>query len=100
MNLSEFKDTLTHADPPAELPQSLQALWQAAKGNWNAAHELVQAREGEMACDWIHAYLHRQEGDTGNAGYWYRRANQPVQKGSLEEEWAEISTALLNPTAK
>lgn len=100
MNLAEFKSSLTSATPPANLPIGLQALWQAGKGNWKGAHELVQQREGEQACDWIHAYLHRQEGDLSNAGYWYRRANKPVQKNSLEEEWAEISAALLTDTAK
>jgi hypothetical protein len=95
MNLTEFKESLKNNAPPENLAHSLQALWQAGKGNWDAAHELVQAREGEQACDWIHAYLHRQEGDLTNAGYWYRRAKKPVPNGSLEEEWAEISTTLL-----
>jgi hypothetical protein len=100
MNFDEFKETLSAANPPEQLDLSLQALWQAGKGNWNAAHELVQTREGEQACDWIHAYLHRQEGDNANAAYWYNRAKKPVYQASLEEEWAEISTTLLSDTAR
>lgn len=95
MNLEEFKQTLAATTPPENLSLSLQALWQDAKGNWKAAHELVQQREGEQACDWIHAYLHRKEGDLPNSSYWYQRAKKPVKKNDLEEEWTEISTALL-----
>jgi hypothetical protein len=100
MSLSEFKDSLTSSTPPAGLPVSLQALWQAARGDWKAAHELVQAHEDDPTCNWVHAHLHRQEGDLANAGHWYRRVNKPVYKGSLDEEWAEISAALLNNTTK
>jgi hypothetical protein len=100
MNLAEFRESLATNTPPAGLPVSLQALWQEAKGDWNAAHELVQVRENEQACNWIHAYLHRKEGDISNATYWYRRAEKPVYKGSLAEEWTEISSALLAVTAK
>jgi hypothetical protein len=95
MNITEFKASLTGDNPPAELQPALQALWQAGKGNWNAAHEVAQEHDGDQACSWVHAYLHRQEGDLNNAAYWYRRASKPVNKQSLEEEWLEISTALL-----
>ena len=95
MNLLEFKNSLAADTPPTDLRPALQAMWQDAKGNWAAAHELLQQGEGEPDCDWVHAYLHRKEGDAGNAAYWYRRSSKPVFNGSLEEEWAAISTALL-----
>jgi hypothetical protein len=95
MNLADFKRSLAAANPPANLTVSLQALWQDAKGNWQAAHALVQAHEDDVTCNWVHAYLHRKEGDLPNAGYWYRSVNKPVFKDSLEEEWAAISADLL-----
>ena len=82
-------------DPPAGLSECLQALWWDKKGNWDRAHQIAQdagSREG----DWIHAYLHRVEGDLGNAGYWYRRAGKPAKgKESLREEWEELASSLL-----
>jgi hypothetical protein len=100
MDLAEFRSSLTGLEPPSGLAISLQALWQDAKGSWEAAHGLVQEHEDDASCNWVHAYLHRKEGDLANAGYWYRRVNKPVNKNSLEEEWAEISAALLNTAAK
>jgi hypothetical protein len=50
--------------------------------------------EGDPSCDWVHAYLHRKEGDAANAAYWYRRAAKPVAKGALAEEWRSIVAAL------
>ena len=94
MDLAAFRASLNASDPPPFLSRALQALWRDAKGDWNGAHELALADEGG-AGDWVHAYLHRKEGDLGNAGYWYRRARKPVAKGPLEEEWAEIVKALL-----
>ena len=66
----------------------------AAAGDWDSAHDAAQADEGG-AGDWVHAYLHRKQGDAGNAAYWYRRARRPVCQGSLEEEWEAIARALL-----
>ena len=71
---------------PASLSHALHALWLDAKGDWDGAHDAAQADEGG-AGDWVHAYLHRKEGDAGNAAYWYRRARKPVCRTSLEEEW-------------
>jgi hypothetical protein len=96
MTLSEFTQSLNTATPSTDLPLALQALWQDAKGDWDAAHKLCQTREGEPSCDWVHAYLHRKEGDLSNAGYWYRRAGRPVSAQSLEQEWESIAQALLN----
>lgn len=83
------------AGRPEGLPRALRALWHDAKGNWNAAHEAAQVEEfGD--CAWVHAYLHRKEGDEWNAGYWYRRAGKPVFRGPLEEEWRSIIESLLS----
>lgn len=94
MDLKTFRDSVSAAAPPAGLAAPLQALWRAAKDDWDGAHGLVQDETGAEAA-WVHAYLHRVEGDLGNAGYWYRRAGKPVPKAALEAEWAEIAAALL-----
>ena len=82
------------AGRPEGLPRALRALWHDAHGDWNAAHETAQAEEFGN-CAWVHAYLHRKEGDEGNAGYWYQRAEQPVARDTLEAEWTRILTSLL-----
>lgn len=94
MTLQEFKTSLQQSTPPAGLNLALQALWQAGKGDWNASHAIAQA-QGDADVDWVHAYLHREEGDLNNAGYWYRRAGKPASTQSLAEEWDAIATALL-----
>jgi len=93
MTLAEFEASLAAAAPPAVHP-NLQALWWQAKGDWDAAHEVVQERSDRDA-EWIHAFLHRDEGDLGNAGYWYRRAGRPAANGDLRDEWRAIATELL-----
>jgi hypothetical protein len=93
MNLAEFRASLAQATPPTGVSPALQALWYAAKGDWDRAHEITQP--GGPALDWVHAYLHRVEGDLGNAAYWYRRAGKPVATGALEEEWAALVVAFL-----
>ena len=94
MKLEEFKASLSDSNPPGNLAAPLQALWAEARGEWDEAHELVQdASSGDGA--WVHAYLHRKEGDQGNAAYWYSRARKQVSALSLEEEWEEIAAALL-----
>jgi len=90
-----FDASLSQAAPPAGLPRPLAALWHLRKGDWNAAHELAQQDEGEPRHDWVHAHLHRVEGDAGNAGYWYRRAKKPVATGPTDAEWDAIVDALL-----
>jgi hypothetical protein len=94
MTLDQFRSTLTHATAPADVSPALRALWEAAHGNWEAAHAIAQDIHDETG-SWIHAYLHRKEGDLGNAGYWYRRAGRPVAHDDLESEWARIVAALL-----
>jgi hypothetical protein len=89
-----FRKSLDAAVPPDGIGPVLRALWYEAKGDWNRAHESVQDQDGVEAA-WVHAYLHRKEGDLSNAAYWYRRAGKPVARHSLEEEWTQIATALL-----
>lgn len=93
MTTGEFQQSLANERPPTGSPY-LQALWYDAKGDWNTAHSLIQDRDDDTSA-WIHAYLHRKEGDIGNADYWYRRAGRKRPAGSLEDEWAVIVTALL-----
>lgn len=95
MTLEEFKDTLQNANPPENLSDELTALWYDGKDYWDKAHQLVQNLSIENAA-WVHAYLHRKEGDEGNAGYWYRRANKDFSKLTLQNEWDEITYFLLN----
>lgn len=71
----------------------LKALDAERNGDWEQAHCIVQEINTPEAA-WIHAYLHRVEGDPANAAYWYRRAGRPVCSTSLEEEWQEIHDAL------
>jgi len=97
MDLAHFRASLSADAPPPGLSLALQALWRDGKGDWDGAHEAAQA-DGGGAGDWVHAYLHRKEGDAGNAAYWYRRAGRPVCRLSLEEEWAAIADALLAET--
>ena len=93
MTIDEFKNTLSNASPPS-VPTLLLALWYDARGDWEKAHSLAQDADDRSGA-WVHAYLHRKEGDLGNAGYWYRRANQPVATDSLDAEWTRLVSALL-----
>jgi hypothetical protein len=94
MTITEFKASTSASSPPANLSRALTALWHDARGEWDAAHGVAQEiHDAEGA--WIHAYLHRREGDLGNAAYWYRRAGRPVETGALDAEWNTIAEALL-----
>jgi hypothetical protein len=73
---------------------ALAGLWWDAKGDWTRAHESAQQDEGFSGA-WVHAYLHRKEGDDSNAEYWYRRASKTPSRASLEREWTEIAESLL-----
>ncbi|MDQ3397567.1 MAG: hypothetical protein M3511_07320 [Deinococcota bacterium] len=97
MTLSEFNHSLTADQPPEELSLPVKALWHDKRGNWEKAHELAQQAAGRDG-DWVHAYLHRKEGDEANARYWYDRAGKPQAHSSLDEEWERISAALLDTT--
>lgn len=96
---SAFKSSVSRAAPPPDLSAALQALWWAAKGDWDRAHKIVQDDDGTEAA-WVHAYLHRVEGDLSNAQYWYHRATQPVARGALEAEWVDIVEALISDGSK
>ena len=94
MHRRDFDASLTAATPPAGLSPALAALWYDRRGDWTRAHEIAQDDDGPDAA-WVHAYLHRREGDQANAAYWYRRAGKAVTRGSLEDEWDAIVDGLL-----
>lgn len=90
MTLAAFRD----GPAPPEGAPALRALWHAARGEWETAHGIVQAYEGRPDCDWVHAHLHRIEGDAGNAAYWYRRAGRPACREPIAQECAAMIDAL------
>ncbi|GHB14295.1 hypothetical protein [Salinicola rhizosphaerae] len=96
-DLTTFIDTLDRPMPPKTLGCELRALWWAGKSEWSRAHDQVDNASGSHAA-WVHAYLHRWEGDLGNAGYWYRRAGRHLPDQSLDDEWRDITRKLLGET--
>jgi hypothetical protein len=98
MTLDDFKQSLSEPRVPAGLSVVLTALWHDGKGDWNKAHETAQ-EVGDPDGAWVHAYLHRKEGDAANAAYWYRRAGQPVCSVTLDQEWESIVSAFLQRAA-
>ncbi len=94
MVLKQFYDSLTREQPPSDLGLALTSLWWDAKGDWTKAHESAQEDERPQGA-WVHAYLHRKEGDDWNAAYWYSRAGKKPFRGSFEDEWNEIVSSLL-----
>jgi hypothetical protein len=95
MTLDEFRASLDGAEPSEFWGTALQALWWDAKGNWAKAHGLVQRDESDPESAWVHAYLHRKEGDLSNSMFWYGRAGQPVANEPLGEEWRTIVSVFL-----
>jgi hypothetical protein len=95
MTLDEFRTTLEDAAPPPGLSAALRALWLDGRGDWEQAHQVAGDVEDATGA-WVHAYLHRKEGDLQNAEYWYRRAGKPVASSSLDDEWAAMVTLLLS----
>lgn len=93
MNFEEFTSSLENPSPP-QLNVYLTALWYDGKGDWKKAHDLINDLNGSDAAH-VHAYLHRKEGDNGNARYWYHRAAQPVCTEPLQKEWENIVRLLL-----
>jgi len=96
MNAADLaRSASTDANPPAGLSTTLRSLWYARAGRWDEAHDICQDIPGNDG-SWIHAWLHREEGDQSNAEYWYARARKPVppRSQSLADEWMEIATAL------
>ena len=95
MTFEIFKASLAKENSPTGIDPLLEALWHDAKGNWSEAHNIAQditTKEGS----WIHAYLHRKEGDQSNAGYWYHRAQKELPVVSLEGEWESLVKAMIN----
>jgi hypothetical protein len=94
LTLHEFRQSVALGAPAQNLTPALTALWWAQKGEWDKAHELIMNEaNGEGA--WVHAYLHRLEGDLGNARYWYRQAGRQMPAGPLDREWDTIAEELL-----
>jgi len=94
MTLDAFTDSLAADAPPQGCSVLLTALWHDRRGDWVTAHRVAQDVEDTEGA-WVHAYLHRKEGDASNAAYWYRRARRPVATGPLDDEWTEIVKALV-----
>ncbi|MDH3650082.1 MAG: hypothetical protein OEQ53_10380 [Saprospiraceae bacterium] len=89
MTLQEFENLISKDEAQQKLTPPLLALWHDGQGNWNAAHDLVDSSTTVDAC-WVHAYLHRKEGDQWNAKYWYNRAGRSIPNTPLEEEWEQL----------
>jgi hypothetical protein len=95
MTLAEFRQSQSKARPPASLSVALSALWWAGKDDWDKAHTIVMDENGKD-CAWVHAYLHRVEGDLENARYWYRQAGKPAASGELNNEYETIVQTMLS----
>lgn len=96
MTFDEFKESTSSSatEPPPGLSGAATALWHDARGDWERAHTCAQD-DSSAAGSWVHAYLHRKEGELGNASYWYSRAGRPIPKAGLAQEWEEIARELL-----
>ena len=94
MDIAAFEASVKKDSPPKDIGPALLALWHAAKGEWETAHDLAQT-DRSVSGSWVHAYLHRVEGDLPNARYWYGNAGRPEATVSLQTEWREIAEALL-----
>jgi hypothetical protein len=92
--LAEFKASLNLEQPVSGLSVQLQSLWYDGKGDWHKAHAEVDQLTDQQSA-WVHAYLHRKEGDNWNADYWYSRAKQIRPDLSLQEEWEQLVVAFL-----
>jgi hypothetical protein len=89
VNEKRFHESLKQASCPPEFNVLQQALWHDGKGDWNTAHDLINDLTS-MDAAWVHAYMHRKEGDLGNADYWYRRAGKSRSTQSLQDEWESL----------
>jgi hypothetical protein len=94
MQFDEFINSTKEDASPQSLSEPLQAMWYARKGDWETAHNIAQSISSELG-SWIHAYLHRVEGDLSNADYWYKRAGKPQFQGSTEAEADDIINSIL-----
>lgn len=89
MEITEFKSSIGQESMPEGLSLHMQALWYDKKGQWHKAHSLIDSL-GDEDSAYLHAYLHRREGDLSNAEYWYRRAGKKRPAKSLDEEWEDM----------
>jgi hypothetical protein len=87
--LTEFKESLYLEQPINGLSVQLKSLWYDGKGDWHEAHAQVDHLTDKES-SWVHAYLHRKEGDIWNADYWYSKASQIRPNLSLQEEWEQL----------
>jgi hypothetical protein len=94
-SLDAFIVSLDHKAPPSFATPMLRAVWHGLRGEWNAAHELAQAQDDAQGA-WVHAWVHRIEGDLGNADYWYRHANRPSRRDDTRAEGLDIARALIH----
>jgi hypothetical protein len=92
--LADFERSLAAPQPPSGLAPALAALWWERKNSWAQAHDLVMDEAGRD-CAWVHAYLHRVEGDLDNARYWYGKAGRRAATDPVAAEWERIARALL-----
>jgi len=95
MKRNDFKTSVKKQSPNEKLPKALVALWWQKKGHWDKAHAIAQSDKTDDGA-WVHALLHREEGDLGNASYWYSRANKVMPEETIENEWELIVSELLN----
>lgn len=95
MEINEFTQLIEKQETcPESWSRALQALWYDKKGDWDKAHRIVQSAN-DVDSAWVHAYLHRKEGDNSNARYWYSRSGKPEFKAGLNQEWEEIALNLI-----
>lgn len=94
MDFAAFRKSLAEAAPPTGLSAAAQGLWWQGKGDWQEAHRAAQ-QQADAEGAWVHAHLHRVEGDLSNARFWYARAGRPASTAPFEEEWEEIAKTLL-----
>lgn len=92
--LTEFKESLQLEQPAENISVQLKSLWYDGKGDWHMAHAEVD-QLSDRASAWVHAYLHRKEGDIWNADYWYSKAGQTRPNLPLEKEWEQLVAAFL-----
>jgi len=95
VNYADFKNSLVEEHPNPDWSEALKSLWYDAKGDWEASHNIAQDMHDQMG-SWLHAYLHRKEGDEFNAGYWYRQAGRSYPKVSFEAEHRQMVAFVLN----
>lgn len=98
MDLRQFQASLAAGRPPRGLAAPLRALWHEAKGDWERAHRIVQSEASRSAMR-VHAYLHRKQGDSENADYWYARAGEERPRVALAKEWEMLVKSLLDETS-